>query len=123
MDQTAIDALHEDLRQVIAARLNVRARSFRGAVRKAGRRLPARARAAAGEMAALEARLANPKLAARTDPALLHRAADTIRASLGHHPPGARAARDRAFLLADIGAKVAILLALGLALLHWQTGG
>jgi len=122
MDQRALDALHEDLRQEIAARLNVRGRSFHEAVRRAGRRMPARARAAAAEMAMLEARLAHPKLAARTDPALIHRAAGTIRASLARHAPGARAARDRSFLLADIGAKLAILLALGLAVLHWQTG-
>jgi len=72
-------------------------------------------------LAAIEARLANPKLAARTDPALIHRAADTIRTSLAHRSPGARAARDRSFLMADIGVKLAVVIGLGLALLNWQT--
>jgi hypothetical protein len=123
MDQHRLDALHEDLRQCIAARLNVRARSFHGAVRRAGRLMPAQARVAAAEMAALEARLKHPKLAARTDPALIERAADAIRTSLSTYPPGARAARDRSFLLAEIGFKLALLIGLGLAVLHWQTGG
>jgi hypothetical protein len=123
MDQHAIDALHEDLRQCIAERLNVRARSFHAAVRRAGRLMPPQARVAATEMAALEARLKHPKLAVRTDPAMIHRAADTIRTSLSTHKPGARAARDRSFLMAEIGFKLALLLALGLAFLHWQTGG
>lgn len=122
MDREALDALHEDLRQAIAARLNVRARSFHGAVRRAGRLLPARARVAAAEMAALEARMANPKLAARTDPAMLRQAGDRFRGSLSRHQPGARAARDRSFLMADIGVKLAVLIGLGLAFLSWQTG-
>ncbi|NKX43403.1 hypothetical protein [Roseicyclus persicicus] len=122
MDHDALQALHEDLRQMIAARLNVRARSFHGAVRRAGRLLPAQARRAAAEMRSLEARLAHPKLAARTDPARIRLAADTIRASLSAYPPGQRAARDRSFLMAEIGFKVAVLIGLGLALLHWQAG-
>jgi hypothetical protein len=121
MDQPAIDALHEDLRRDIAAHLNVRARSFHAAVRRAGRLLPPPARAAAAEMKAIEARLAHPKLAGKTDPAALYRAADTIRASLARHPRGARAARDRSFLLAEIGFKLAVLIALGLVFLQWQT--
>ncbi|PWK60915.1 hypothetical protein [Roseicyclus mahoneyensis] len=122
MDKTALDALHEDLREALAARLNVRARSFQGAVRRAGRLLPAQARLAAAEMSALEARLAHPKLAARTDPALVVQAADRFRAALAGQRPGARAARDRSFLMAEIGFKLALLIGLGLAFLHWQIG-
>jgi hypothetical protein len=121
MDQQTLERLHEELRQCIADHLNVRARSFHAAVRRAGRLMPAQARVAAAEMAALEARLKHPKLAARTDPAMIHRAANTIRTSLSIYPPGARAARDRSFLLAEIGFKLALLIGLGLAFLHWQT--
>ena len=122
MDRRKLDALHETLRADIAARLNVRGRSFHAAVRRAGRLMPADARAAAAEMAALEARLAHPKLAARTDPANMRRAAERVRIGLSRHRPGQRAARDRSFLLAEIGFKIAVLLALGLAFTHWQTG-
>ena len=122
MDRQALDALHEALRQDIATRLNVRSRNFHQAVRCAGRLLPTDARAAAADMAAIEARLAHPKLAARTDPALLTHAADRIRASLSRYRPGARAERDRSFLMAEIGFKLALLIGLGLAFLHWQTG-
>lgn len=122
MNQHALAAIHEELREAIAQRLNVRARSFHAAVRRAGRQLPAPARVAAAEMAALEARLAHPKLAARTDPALILRAAATIRTSLAAYPPGVRAARDRSFLIAEIGVKLAVLIALGLMAVHWQTG-
>lgn len=122
MDRQTLDALHEGLRQDIATRLNVRGRDFHQAVRRAGRLLPRDARAAAAEMTALEARLAHPRLATRTDPALIAQAALRLRTSLSRHKPGARAARDRSFLMAEIGFKLAVLLALGLTVLHWQTG-
>lgn len=122
MDRAALDAQKDELRQLIAERLNVRAGSFERAVSRAGRLLPASARAAARQIADVETRLDHPKLAARTDPALIERAAETIRTSLSHHRPGVRAARDRSFLMAEIGFKLALLIGLGLAFLHWQTG-
>jgi|GEM_PF-3376688 len=122
MTRDTLDATKEELRKMIAERLNVRARSFERAVRQAGRLLPAQARLAAAEIAACEARLAHPKLAARTDPALIDRAAATFRETLSQHKPGARAARDRSFLMAEIGFKLAALIGLGLVFLHWQTG-
>jgi hypothetical protein len=122
MTRDALDAMKDELREMIAERLNVRARSFERAVRRAGRLLPAQARSAAAEIAAFEARLAHPKLAARTDPAMVTRAAATIREALSRHRPGARAARDRSFLMAEIGFKLAALIGLGLVFLHWQTG-
>ena len=122
MDGGALTAQKEELRLLIAERLNVRARSFEGAVRRAGRLLPAQARLAAAELAEIETRLAHPRLAARTDPAHALRAAETIRSSLARHRPGVRAARDRSFLMAEIGFKLVLLIGLGLAFLHWQTG-
>lgn len=122
MTDHALEAVKEDLRGMIASRLNVRGKSFRDSVRRAGRRLPARARVAAAELEALEARLAHPKLAARTDPAHLRKAAETIRTSLAGHRPGVRAERDRSFLMAEIGFRLAVVIGLGLALLHWQAG-
>lgn len=122
MTRDALDAVKDELREMIAERLNVRARSFERAVHRAGRLLPAQARGAAAEIMAFEARLAHPKLAAKTDPALIERAAATIRAALARHRPGARAARDRSFMMAEIGFKLAALIGLGLVFLHWQTG-
>ena len=113
--------LHEELRRDIAARLNIRAKTFDQAVRRAGRLLPKSARIAAADLRALEARMAHPKLAARTDPALLAQAAGRFRASLARYEPGARAARDRAFLVAEIGLRLVVVIGLGLALLYWQT--
>lgn len=122
MTRDELDAIHEDLRAMLADRLNIRARSFDKAIRKAGRLLPARARAAADRLQTLEQRIKHPKLAARTDPALLREDAQTIRDALARHRPGARAARDRSFLLADIGVKLALVIGLGLALVHSQFG-
>jgi hypothetical protein len=123
MQQSDLDEITEDLRRLLAERLNVRARSFGRAVRKAGRLLPAPARQAARDLATLEARLRHPKLAARTDPAMARAAAETIRQALARHPPGARAARDRAFLLADLGVKALLLIGLALAIVYWRGGG
>jgi hypothetical protein len=123
MTRDRLDVITEELRGMFAARLNVRARSFERAVRRAGRMLPPQARQAAAELCAYEARLAHPKLASKTDPALIERAADTIRAALARHEPGAQAARDRSFLMAEIGFKLAALIGVGLVFLHWQAGG
>jgi hypothetical protein len=123
MTHRALAARQEELRRLIADRLDIRARSFRGAVRKAGRLLPARARAAAADIEALETRMAHPKLAARTDPALIDDAAETFRQAMARHPAGARRAHARALLLAEIGSKLLILGALVLLVLHWRTGG
>ena len=122
MEKRALAALHAELRDDIAKRLNVRGKSLGHAVRRAGRLMPAEARTAAQDLAALEARLDHPVLAARTDPALIRQAADRVRTGLARHEPGARAARDRSFLMAEIGFKLALLIGAGLAVLHWQGG-
>lgn len=121
MNQKARDALRDDLRQMIAARLNVRARSFEVAVRRAGRLLPQEARSAAAAIRTFEARMAHPRLAARTDPTLFRRAADSFRSSLSGHRPGARAGRQRSLLLAEIGFRLALMIGLGLTFLYWRT--
>jgi hypothetical protein len=122
MNQKTRAQVKDELREMIAARLNVRARSFDAAVNRAGRLLPQQARSAAAEIRALEARMAHPRLAARTDPALFQHAADSFRLSLSAYPPGERAGRQRALLLAEIGFKIAVVMALGLAFLYWQAG-
>jgi hypothetical protein len=81
--------------------------------------LPAPARAAAAELEALAPRLDHPKLAARTDPARVTRAADTLRRALTRHRAGDLAARDRAILLAEIGFRVLVVLAAGMAFFWW----
>ncbi len=120
MNPTQYATLTEELRGLMAERLSVRASTFPRAVRKAGRLLPAPARAAAGQLIALEARLSHPKLAARTDPAQALRAASTIRTALGRHRPGAMAGQRRSMLLAEIGFRAMVLIGAGLAFLHWQ---
>jgi hypothetical protein len=122
MTKAPIDRIEDELRQLIAGRLGVRARSFQRAVRRAGRQLPAPARNAAAELGALRARMAHPRLAARTDPSLIGQAAQRFRRSLAGYSPGARVGKARALLMAEIGFRMAVLIALGLAFLHWQTG-
>ncbi|UWQ96598.1 hypothetical protein K3728_05025 [Rhodobacteraceae bacterium M385] len=119
MDQAGYRTVTEELRSLMAERLSVRAPTFPGAVRKAGRLLPASARSAAQELVALESRMANPKLAARTDPAQAKRAADTIRNSLSRHRPGARAAQRRSLLAAEIGFRALVVIGVGLAIAQW----
>lgn len=110
----------EELRALLVERLSIRARTFPRAVAKAGRLLPAPARAAADALIALEARMANPKLAARTDPGQVSRAAAAFRATLGRHRPGARAAQMRSLLLAEIGFRVLVVIVAGLAFVQWH---
>lgn len=121
MDHARYTDMTEDLRALMAERLSIRARTFPRAVRKAGRLLPANARAAADELIELEQRLAHPKLAARTDPAHAARAADTLRATLKAYRPGARASRQRSLLMAEIGFRTLVVIGAGLAILQWQS--
>jgi len=123
MQREELEKLKEELRVLLAERLNVRARSFGAAVRKAGRMLPAPARAAAAELQQLDARVSHPKLAARTDPQQARRAAGTVREALMRYRPGVIAARDRSYLMADIGVKLIILICLALAFAYWQGVG
>ena len=120
MEYARYQAVTEELRGLLAERLSVRARTFPRAVRKAGRLLPAPARAAAQELISLEARLSHPKLAARTDPAQATRAAGIIRDSLSRHRPGARAGQRRSLLAAEIGFRALVVIVAGLAFVQWQ---
>ncbi|MEX3014311.1 hypothetical protein [Gymnodinialimonas hymeniacidonis] len=121
MDHARYTEMTEGLRQQMAERLNIRARSFPRAVQKAGRLLPPSARSAAQELVAAETRLTHPKLAARTDPASLQAAADTISDALSRHRPGARAAQRRSLLAAEIGFRALVVIAAGLMFLQWQS--
>lgn len=120
MDHARYTDITEELRHLMAERLSVRARTFPRAVRKAGRLLPAPARAAAQDLISIEARLANPKLAARTDPSQALRSAETIHAALTRHRPGARAGQRRSLLAAEIGFRALIVIGAGLAFVQWQ---
>lgn len=120
MDHARYTEVTEELRTLMAERLSIRARSFPRAVAKAGRLLPASARRAAAQLAAMEARLAHPKLAARTDPALAYRAAETVRAALIRQRPGARAGQRRSLLAAEIGFRALVIIGAGLAFAQWQ---
>jgi ribosome-associated translation inhibitor RaiA len=120
MDYTTYSEITEDLRQQIVDRLSIRARTFPQAVRRAGRLLPAQARAAAAELIAVEARLANPKLAARTDPTSIHASVEAVHGALARHKPGMRAARRRSLLAAEIGFRALVVIAAGLVYLQWQ---
>ncbi|MBL4627513.1 MAG: hypothetical protein JKY00_05650 [Roseicyclus sp.] len=120
MDHARYTDLTEELRGLIAERLSIRARTFPRAVRKAGRLLPAAARAAADDLISLETRLSHPKLAARTDPGQVLRAADTIRTALHRHRAGALAGQRRSLLAAEIGFRALLVIGAGLAFLQWQ---
>lgn len=120
MDHTRYTELTEELRGLMAERLSVRARTFPGAVRKAGHLLPAPARTAAQELISLDGRLGHPKLAAKTDPAQATRAAETIRRTLTKHRPGARAGQRRSLLAAEIGFRALVVIGAGLAFVQWH---
>ena len=120
MDHARYTKTTEELRTLMAERLSVRARTFPKAVRKAGRLLPAQARAAARDLIALDTRLSHPKRAARTDPAKAERAADTLRRCLTRHRPGARAGQRRSLLAAEIGFRALVVIGASLAFVQWQ---
>ncbi|MEJ6389673.1 hypothetical protein [Gymnodinialimonas ulvae] len=120
MDHRTYATITDDLRQQMAERLSIRARSFPRAVRKAGRLMPANARAAAQDLIAAEARLSHPKLATRTDPAAIRAAADTVDAALRRYKPGTRAARRRSLLAAELGFRALAVIVAGLLFVQWQ---
>lgn len=122
MDHASYSAMTEELRALMAERLSVRARTFPKAVRKAGRLLPAPARAAAQDLIALDQRLTHPKLANRTDPATAMKAEATVRAALNRYRPGARAGQQRSLLMAEIGFRALVVIGAGLVLIQLQTG-
>ena len=121
MARKPLQAVQEELRRMMATRLNVRAPSFQAAVKRAGRLLPAHARRAAAEIGMLEARMAHPRLAARTDPALIEQAAHRFRRSLAAYRPGAQIPRQRALLMAEIAFRLAVVIGLVLAFVYWWT--
>lgn len=121
MDHADYTEMTEELRVLMAERLSVRARTFPKAVRKAGRLLPAKARAAAQDIIALEQRFSHPKLANRTDPAQATRAAAVVRTALTRHRPGARAGQQRSLLFAEIGFRALIVIGVGLAIIQLQS--
>lgn len=121
MHRDDFDATLEDLRAMITSRLSLRARSFERAVAKAGRLLPLKARDAAQDLIALKARLAHPRLAARTDFSRATEAARTIRTALARHRPGIRASQARTMLVAEVGFRVLVIVIAGLAVLQWQS--
>lgn len=110
----------EEGRALIADRLGIRARSFAKAVRRAGRLLPAPARQAADYLLELERRLEHPKLAQKVDPAPAEHALATFKAQLRSIEPGKRQAQTRAILGAEIGFRIAVVLAVFIAVLVWR---
>jgi hypothetical protein len=120
MDHQSYTAITEGLRQQMAERLSIRARSFPHAVRKAGRLLPANARAAARDLIAAEPRLRHPKFATRTDPNAIHTAANTFSAALRRHKPGTRRARQRSLLAAELGFRALVIIVAGMMFVQWQ---
>lgn len=120
MTRDQLTDLTEELRGLIHERLGIRARTFRRAVARAGRLLPAPARAAARVLYDHEQRLANPRLAARTDPAVARQAADTIRRHLVTLPAGQRRARARAGLASEIGFRIFAVIVLVILVLVWR---
>ncbi len=119
MTPEEFDTATEDLRPLLSERLGVRARSPLRGLKRAGRLLPARARHASAELEHLRARLDHPKLAYRTDPRHVARAAGTIRTALGRHRPGQRVDRQRALLWGELGFRAFVTLGAGLMAAHY----
>lgn len=115
-----IDTLTDELRGLIAERLGIRAKSFAQAVKRTNRLLPTPVRNSAQALLAFQARAAHPKLAARTDPALVQAEAETVKRHLMTLKAGERQARERAFLFGEIAFRVAIVLVLIVVLLVWR---
>ncbi|RMA43866.1 hypothetical protein D9R08_02775 [Rhodophyticola porphyridii] len=107
-------------RAQIEERLGIRARSFRRAVERAGRLLPAGARQAASSLLEIEARMRNPKLASRVDPSVAREALTRFSAQMRGIEPGKRQAMDRAVFWAEIGFRAAVFLALLIGFLVWR---
>ena len=119
-DPHQIDALAARVTTLLQQKLGVRGDSLPVALRRAGYRLPRRIRRDGAALVSAAEQSRNPRLARITDGEGLSRAARRIERYLSGLDPVEARARARALLLAEIGFRVAVVIALLIAVLVWQ---
>lgn len=119
-DPQQLARLSDRLTALMREKLGVRAETLPAALRRAGRKLPRRLRQDGEAIVAAMDRSRNPRLARVTDGDGPERAARRIEAYLrGLNPADARA-RARAYLFADLAFRLAVVVALVIAVLAWR---
>lgn len=119
-DPQQLAALSDRLTAQMRDRLGVRAETLPAALRRAGRNLPRSLRQDGALILAAQDRARNPRLARVTDGDGPVRAARRIEAYLATLDPAAARARARAYLFADLAFRLAVVVALIIAVLVWR---
>ncbi|MEJ6393958.1 hypothetical protein V8J82_11865 [Gymnodinialimonas sp. 2305UL16-5] len=118
MDPTRYASLTDELREMIATRLGVRARSFPHAVRKARPMLSHHGWQAAQHLIAMEDQLRHPKLSRHMANDDVEAAANAVKRAVARHRPGVQIGRRRSLLAAEIGFRILLVVGAGLALVY-----
>jgi hypothetical protein len=105
---------------LIGAKLGVGGDGLEARIARAGRRLPARIRARATEIAEAAAMAQDPRLAHKIDPDRLRRAYREVTAHLGRIDPARRRTGALLSVLASIALGLILMFALWVAVLVWR---
>ncbi len=108
------------LSQLLTDKLGVRKGSLDYQVARVGRRLPARIRAEAAEIAEAERLAANPKMARRIDPSRLARSYDDVARHLATIDPTERRTAFLFRLIATIAFNLLAVVAILIVVLRWR---
>ena len=119
-DPQELARLSDRLTALMREKLGVRAETLPVALRRAGRKLPRRLRQDGDLILAAMERSRNPRLARVTDGDGPERAARRIEAYLSGLDPVSARARARAYLFADLAFRLAVVIALVIAVLAWR---
>ncbi len=120
MAQRSVADMAEEISDLLGARLGVRGEGLEERIARAGRRLPARIRARALEIAEAETCSRNPRLACRIDPVSLERTYREVAAHLRRIDPVERRIGALLSILASIALGLILLFALFVAVNVWR---
>jgi hypothetical protein len=120
MDADGMSEIVEELRTAFAARLGVHGHDLAAVVRRAGRMVPRRHRAAAGVLVEAERMAANPRLARLVEPARVEAAARELRDWLASVNPRDRRMARIVGVTAGIAFNLLVLAGVIVAVLVWR---
>lgn len=119
-DPNELEHLADRLTAQMREKLDLRAEDFPTALHRAGRRLPRALRREGRLIVTALEQVRNPRLARIADGPGAVRAARRLSGWLSGLDPAAARARQRAYLLAGLAFRVAVVIALAISVLVWR---
>lgn len=120
MQPGAFNEMKDRLLLLMEERLNARGVGLQAKVHSVRGSLPAKIRKQFEFLVAMDQRMENPKLAAKTDPAKVAAAYGVVRDYMEAIKAGKVAKRKRSGLVGTIAMQIFIVLLLGFGFLYWQ---